>query len=180
MTEALDKNFKFNIKKTCCFTGHRPQKVSWEFSEEDERYLKLRSKTKNLIEQAIKSGWTNFITGMALGFDLMCAEIVLDIKKNNPKINLICAVPCSNQTKYWSEEKKIRYNEILNNADIVKQINLEYTLNCMQERNEFMVNNSSMIIALYNNKNFGGTYKTINYAQNKGKQIIILNPEEVY
>lgn len=31
---------------TCCFTGHRSQKLPWGFNEQDERCLQMRENTK--------------------------------------------------------------------------------------------------------------------------------------
>lgn len=67
---------------TCCFTGHRPQSLPWKFNEQDERCLKMKEQLRNEIIKAIKNGYTTFISGMALGFDMICAEIVLELKKN--------------------------------------------------------------------------------------------------
>ncbi|MDE6001607.1 MAG: DUF1273 domain-containing protein, partial [Clostridia bacterium] len=55
--------------KTCMFTGHRPQKLPFKFNEHDERCIKLKECLAALIKEKIKSGFTHFITGMALGTD---------------------------------------------------------------------------------------------------------------
>ena len=46
----------------CCFTGHRPEKLS--VSEED-----LKRELKKEIRLAIADGFNVFITGMAPGVD---------------------------------------------------------------------------------------------------------------
>ena len=45
----------------------------------------------------------------------------------------------------------------------------------MLERNRFMVNNSSLMIALFDGLP-GGTESTIEYAQSQGLEIIIIKP----
>ncbi|HJD05663.1 MAG TPA: hypothetical protein IAB72_02115 [Candidatus Onthoplasma faecipullorum] len=47
----------------------------------------------------------------------------------------------------------------------------------MHERNRYMVNNSSMIIALYSGLP-GGTKYTLNYTLKQGLIQIVINPEE--
>lgn len=74
---------------TCCFTGHRPQSLPWKFNEQDERCLKMKEQLRNEIIKAIKNGYKTFISGMALGFDMICAEMVLELKKTYPFIKLI-------------------------------------------------------------------------------------------
>lgn len=43
-------------------------------------------------------------------------------------------------------------------------------------RNQYMVDNSTKILACYNGDQFGGTYQCINYAKSKNKEIIYINP----
>lgn len=160
---------------TLCFTGHRSQKLPWRFDEEDKRCVNMKNTTKEKIEQSIREGYIYFISGMALGFDMICAEIVLEFKKNYPNIKLVCAIPCKYQDKLWSEEYKKRYKRILKQADIVRYISEEYTKTCMIERNEYMLNNSSLVIALYNGL-AGGTKSTILKAEKMGLKIDIIEP----
>ncbi|MGN0748203.1 MAG: SLOG family protein [Christensenellales bacterium] len=162
-------------ESTLCFTGHRSQKLPWRFNEEDNRCVNMKNKAKEKIEQSINAGYVNFISGMALGFDMICAEIVLELKKNYPDIKLVCAIPCKNQDKLWSEEYKKRYKRILKQADIVRYIAEEYTKTCMLERNDYMLNNSSKVIALYNGL-AGGTKSTIMKAEKMGLKIEIIKP----
>lgn len=86
------------VKKVCCFTGHRPQKLPFGFNESDERCVLLKQKIREKVEYLIiKQGVTHFIVGMALGVDIYSAEIVLALKEKYPQITLECAIPCKNQ-----------------------------------------------------------------------------------
>ncbi len=160
---------------TCCFTGHRCQKLPWGFNEEDKRCIKIKEIVTKEIEKAINQGYTHFISGMAIGFDMFCAEIVLSLKNRYPFITLECALPCIGQEKLWSRYLQERYLKIINKADKTRCVYNKYENGCMQERNKYMINNSSRIIALYNGQN-GGTRTTINYAKSLGLQIIIIKP----
>ena len=51
---------------------------------------------------------------------------------------------------------------------------MPYKAGCMQLRNKAMVNDSNFGIA-YCNRTFGGTYSTVKYAQEQGKNIIIIS-----
>ena len=70
----------------CCFTGHRPEKLS--LSENEVKHL-----LEKAIDNAIADGYVTFITGMAKGTDIWAAEIVLEKKKRNDALRLICAIP---------------------------------------------------------------------------------------
>ena len=56
-------------------------------------------------------GYKHFITGMALGSDMICAEIILELKKKHSNIELECAIPCTNQTEKWFGESLKRYQK---------------------------------------------------------------------
>lgn len=168
-----EKNVELS-KITCCFTGHRPQSLPWGFNEQDERCLKMKEQLKMEIINAIENGYTTFISGMALGFDMICAEMVLELKKTFPHIKLIGAIPCKTQDKLWKEKDKQRYRSLLAQLDGIRCIYDDYIGHeCMLERNHFMINNSSLVIALFNGRN-GGTKKTLDYAKIHGLKIIIL------
>ena len=46
---------------------------------------------------------------------------------------------------------------------------------CMQKRNKYMIDNSSVLIALFNGKP-GGTKITIDYAKQQGHEILTIEP----
>ena len=161
---------------TCCFTGHRPKNLPWGYNEKGIRFLFFKLKLYFLIKKLIKQGYTHFISGMALGVDIICAELILKIKSKNKNISLECAIPCKNQTKLWNIFQKKRYTKICSQADKITYItNTTYTNSCMQKRNCYMIDNSNLVVAVYTNKS-GGTAKTLEYAKSKNKKIIIIKP----
>ncbi|MEG0693302.1 MAG: SLOG family protein [Oscillospiraceae bacterium] len=97
-----------------CFTGHRPQSLPFGFNEQDERCFKLKSAMREEIIRLIeKSVATKFISGMAIGIDIFAAEIVIDLKKQYPKISLECAIPCESQPEKWRESDRNRYFKLI-------------------------------------------------------------------
>ena len=161
---------------TACVTGHRSQKLPWKFNENDERCIRMKQKLKEEFIKAIERGYTTFITGMALGFDMICAEILLELKKKYKFIKIIGALPCRNQDKLWPAKEKERYRKLLDKLDAIRCIYNEYNgAECMHERNHYMVSNSSLIIALYNGLP-GGTQKTIEFAKQQGLDVVIIEP----
>ncbi len=175
-TKKKNNDFIVSLNsKVCFFTGYRPQKCPWGFNEKDVRCLAMKEKIKHEIERVIKRGYDTFLCGMALGFDIICAEIVLELKKQYSHIKLVGALPCKNQSCKWHEKDKIRYNKVLSQLDGVRCIYNYYVDGCMQERNNFMVNSSSLGIALFDGKS-GGTKKTIEYAEKQNVEIIIIKP----
>ncbi len=149
---------------TCCFSGHRPQKIIWKDKEQSQEYCEIITRTQKEIVNAIDNGYIFFITGMAIGYDMSCAEIVLSLKKQYPDIKLICALPCKEQDKYWREADKLKYKKILSQADKIIYTSTVYTKECMRKRNEYMLSQSSLLIAFFNG-NSGGTKTTVEAAR---------------
>ena len=144
----------------CCFTGHRPEKLT---QPEDVIVAGL----ENEILNAIADGFTTFISGMARGVDIWAAEIILRIRSEGHPIRLICASPFEGFERSWSPDWQKRYKVVLKEADLVKYICPEYSRACFQIRNEWMVDHSARVIAVYNGER-GGTKNTIDYAGKKG------------
>ena len=164
-------------EKTCCFTGHRPQRLPWRFDETDPRCGSLKLRLRAEIEAMItKNGVTHFISGMALGVDTWAAEIVLDMKKSH-RVTLECALPCETQAVRWRESDRNRYFDIVSRCDTETMLQTSYTADCFQKRNTYMVDRSDFVIAVYSGAP-GGTDETIRYARKKGRSVCIVQPAE--
>ena len=118
---------------------------------------------------------THFITGMALGVDMYAAEIVLDLKSKYPHITLESAIPCETQAIKWSVASRERYYNIAAKCDKETMLQREYTPDCMDKRNRYMVDHADYILAVWNGCP-SGTGNTVRYAHKKGKSIIVINP----
>jgi uncharacterized phage-like protein YoqJ len=123
------------------------------------------------IDDAIADGYVTFITGMAMGTDIWAAEIVLNRKKTNKDLHLICALPHPNFESRRSMTEKMRFSKIIKKADIVKDINDHYFTGCYQVRNEWMVDRSNLVIAVFNGQK-SGTKNTVDYATRRGVKVL--------
>lgn len=155
-------------EKTCCFTGHRelPGK------RREEIALKLEEAVVTLI----RPGYLYFGAGGALGFDALCAQTILRLRKIYPQIKLILVLPCLSQADRWSPADKAVYQEIKRQADKVVYTSQEYTRDCMFKRNRHLVNYSSVCIC-YLTRGYGGTAYTVDYARKHGLRILNLAEE---
>ena len=163
-------------EKTCVFTGHRPQKLPFGLNEEDARCTalkeELRKQTINLIEN---ENVTHFISGMALGTDLMAAEIVLDLKVSYPGITLESAIPCETQAVKWTVSQRERYYDIAAQCDKETMLQNHYSPDCLDKRNRYMVDHADFILAVWNGK-ASGTGRTVTYARGKNRTVIVIDP----
>lgn len=161
--------------KSCCFSGHRPQKLPWGNDENDLRCIEFKKKLKVTIEAVYDSGISHFICGMALGCDMYCAEAVIELKRSHSDVTLSAAVPYDGQDEGWSAANRKRYRDILMQCDSTVLLSDKYTPHCMMDRNRYMVDSSEILIACYDGQS-GGTWNTIKYAMKKDLEIIKLPP----
>lgn len=159
---------------SCCFTGYRPSKFPFSLAKSDRDYIDFENSLLREIFSAYSCGVKTFTSGMAMGFDIISAEAVLNLKKAKPDARLICAVPFKNQAKDFPIEWQKRYFSILGAADEVIYICEDYNRGCYFKRNKYMVDNSDIVITWFDGRT-GGTANTIDYALRKGRTVINLN-----
>lgn len=159
------------------FTGHR-QLFCMEEDDHAEKAMKLQFLIVKEIWDKIHNHADTFLCGSAMGADIVCGEIVLDIKQSSrPDIKLICAVPFREYATRLSADWKERCIDLLTGADRVVQVCDGYQPGCFHRRNRYLVDNCDSLIAVYNESGKGGTAYTVDYAKQKGKEIIIINPD---
>ncbi len=156
------KEIFINKNRACSVTGHRV--LQKDFNKES---------LKNQFIALIESGIDTFLIGMAIGFDTACFKILTILKERYSQIKLVACVPCKTQPNRYSETQKKEYYEMLDIADGIFVLSQEYTARCMQKRNEFMVDNSNILIA-YLRRDIGGTANTVKYAKKVGIKIIFV------
>ena len=61
-------------------------------------------------------------------------------------------------------------------ANEVVYVNQAYRSDCMLERNRYLVDHSSILLAVYNGSYRSGTGMTVRYAQKLGREVIIIDP----
>lgn len=150
----------------CCFTGHR--------DIPPEILPALAAKLEAVVLELIADGIRYFYAGGALGFDTLAAETVLRLRDQFPQIQLILALPCREQTRGWSAASVERYGSILRRANKVIYTSEHYNRGCMQRRNRFMVDHSTVCVA-YCTRAAGSSAYTLQYARKSGLRILLVS-----
>ena len=150
--------------KSIAFTGHR---IIPLVRQEDVRVRLIAA-----VAFACKSGITHFYCGMALGVDLMAAEVVLSLKDKFPDIRLIAVVPFSGQSNRWAFSEQERYHRILAKTDKVVVLSENYFRECLLRRNDYMLSHSCGVIAYYDGKPKGGTFYTVRKAERMKMEVV--------
>lgn len=151
--------------KICCFTGHRKLPA--------EKMKQILINLDREVDNLIREGVTDFISGGALGFDQMAASLIVAKKEMGEDIRLIFALPCRNQDEKWSIKQKELYHSLLAEADEIVYVSEEYFDGCMKKRNRYMVDRSGYCICalIYHTR---GTAHAVRYAKQKGVKVINL------
>lgn len=151
--------------KTVCFTGHRDIPRAHAFS--------LPRVLERELITLIERGATVFRAGGAVGFDMVAALKVLELREIYPQIELELILPCRNQTERWPEAEIRTYEYILDKADRHEFLFDHYMNGCMLERNRRLVKGSDVCVA-YCYQNRGGTLYTMTHALKEGLEVINL------
>ena len=163
-------------EKTCCFTGHRPDKLPWGEDESDPRCLRLKRAIAQAVEDAYVSGCRRFITGMARGGDLYFAEAVLALREARGDVSLEAAVPCPTQADGWPEEDRARWRRLLEACDLEPWVQDHNTPGCLLRRNRYLGDHRALVIAVYDGAG-GGTRRTLEYALRQGVPFVDIRPD---
>lgn len=161
---TIMNDLKFDRTVSAAFTGHR----FYDFSQR----VFIQERLTSAISEAYDHGIRNFISGFALGIDLMAAQLVQSLKCNLPGISLTAAIPFEGQAERYNIYDKRVYRRLLELADKVIVLSDCYYSRCFLDRDEFMVENASYLIAYYDGREKGGTYYTVKKARERGIPII--------
>ena len=148
-----------SLNKSCAFTGHR------QIDDPPDMVM-----LNEIVEGLIAQGVTNFYCGMARGFDMIAAQLILDLKQSYGGIKLIACISCPEQDRFFGKEDKRVYARLVDEADEVKIVNSRYFRAVMLRRNDYMVDRCRYLIA-YLRRETGGTAYTVEYARNRGRKI---------
>lgn len=179
---------EYDIDKytACCFTGHRSRDLPFGGDRNTLGMKNLVSSIYLELEKAVRDGYKTFLSGMADGIDIICAEAVMSLKtRKNFDIRLVCVMPYPKQARkeYKNPRERYIYNTLIHFADKVIVVSPERSKGCYKLRNQFMVDHSSRLIGVYKEKIKGsGTLQTINMAKREGLEmkIIELDKNPVY
>ena len=132
--------------------------------------------TDLILAKAHQYGKVRCITGMALGVDQLFAMAAIRAKAETGSVIIHAAVPCINHSSKWPYKSRRIYDDILKQCDEIHIVhNGPYTKTCLQERNEYMVDMSNELIAIWNGTS-GGTANCIKYAKETHSIISIMTP----
>ncbi len=145
---------------TCCFTGHR------NIRKADEENIK--EKIREQVLELLQCGISTYLVGGAIGFDMLAAEVLLDLReKERKELKIISALPFLQWREKWPEEEIEREDRILEKSDEILVSSDKFNRKSYLDRDRVMVDRSTVCIA-YCNRKTGGTAYTVRYALRQG------------
>ena len=175
------RNGEHNIMRetTACFSGHRPEKLPDGGSMNSQTILTLKSLLHQEIISAVNDGYTSFITGMSRGIDLWAGEMVTELICSGMNLRLTAVFPYRGFEKKFKGCDKWSCGRILSKATDSVCLNEQYYRGCMNERNQYMVDNSSRLIAVVSDYK-SGTGSTIRYAKSQQLDVHIIDVNKLF
>ncbi len=137
----------------------------------------MSSLRREVLRLVREEGFTRFLSGGAVGFDLLAAEAVLEVAADYPNVELVIVRPCADQTRGWNAKDVAHYEAILARANDVVTLEPAYRPGCMQARNRYLVDRSSIVLC-YLTESSGGTAYTVRYARSRGVPVLNFAPPQ--
>lgn len=151
----------------CCtvaFTGRRSY-----CGEADEA---LRHVVRDLHER----GFSRFLCGMSWGFDLAAGCVVAELREELPYIDLVAVEPFAGFRELFSDEDGELYDRVL--AAATEHIVVsEEEMGAYMRRNDYLVDNASVVVAWWDHEPHGGTAYTVRRARRHKVETINLYPD---
>lgn len=168
------------MSKTLSFAGHRPGKLGGYAGDRATKIQQgIHERLLFVVERAYTNGFSTFISGGALGVDQIAARAVIEFMDSleiKTEVELIIAKPFPSQGSNWPLYARDRFVELCKGAKAVINVSDDpYTSEKLQIRNEWMVNKSDAVIAVWNGGH-SGTGNCVNYARSLYKPVLIINP----
>ena len=153
-------------QQTCCLTGHRvipPGEAK-----------KIMVRARNILLRLIREQNVRYFgVGGAVGFDMMAAEYLLDLKAHKEhqlKIISVLPYPAWRETEDWTDELRRREENILRACDKVVYVRPEFETGIFLLRDRKLVDGSAYCVS-YCNRPRTGTAYTVKYALDRGVKV---------
>lgn len=146
------------MDKIVCFAGHR----------DDWRCLGIDQKLRDTVEDLIQKGYTIFYDGDMGAFDKKCANLIIELKHKYPNIKLIKILT------YYHHKKEIWELPSCYDGSLYPDIEECHPKQRITKRNEWIVNNSDILVCHITQTYKSGAFNTVKYARKIGKPIIYI------
>jgi uncharacterized phage-like protein YoqJ len=141
------------MQEVVCVTGHRSDKLGGYSVDAQKLLFQVAVKVLSVEMPEM------VYTGMALGWDQAIARACVKLD-----IPFVAAVPFKGQELRWNKHAQEIYHMLLKRAKLIQYVSPGgYEPRKMHIRNEWMVDRSEKVLAIWNGSE-GGTHNCVKYA----------------
>ncbi|MBO5343291.1 MAG: DUF1273 family protein [Ruminococcus sp.] len=179
-----------------CVTGHRTKSIK-PYRDNPENFGITCYAAKLMLDRYIsivmKKGYTTLLSGLAEGTDLWAAERVLFHKRYEKERRLIGVMPYMSHFNGFKANNIELLRLVERHADMLvttcNNVNMTYGRKqtpltdptIYKKRNYYMVDNSAVVIAFYNESNpRSGTGQTVRYARQLGHLVLCFDNDDIH
>lgn len=178
-----------------CVTGHREKLIAPYRNDPcmmEITCTAVKLMLERYIDIVMDKGYTTLISGLAEGADLWAADYVIARKRFASECKLIGIMPYLRHADGFSAKNTELLKHVERHADLLittcdnrnmiygKKGGFNADPHVYRDRNFFMVDNSSAVIAFYSESAHSGTGQTVRYAEHRGKPIFSFGLKDVY
>lgn len=166
---GIQRPLAVEVYSRAMVTGHRPQhltpaEVAWSQVTLNHTAWRLRS----------VYGTRHGISGLALGADSWWALAVLA-----SGMHLHSYIPFLDQPKKWNAEQQALWAELRRKSKTEVVVGgQEYNVGMLHARNDAMLADADLVVALFKPGTPGGTASAVKKARAKGQPLLLLDPTE--
>ena len=145
--------------KTCCVTGRR------DIPADKTDYVKQELRRE--ILEAVKNGYTHFLSGFDEGTDLLFASIVVELKQEDESLWLEAAIPFRSRV----ENPDPAFKELLGQCKSIGIHGESDSPDCYIRCSRNMVSESQRVIAVWDGQEQGDVADILRYACSQEKEV---------
>lgn len=150
-------------------TGHRPGSLSTEQRQYMQEGLEFIA--SGLVGYY---GAERFLTGLALGADMIWAELALKYG-----IEYDAYIPFEGQEDRWSQADQKRYKELRSSASSEKVFGQQFSNKLYHARNDTLIRDSDLLVAVWRpSVQKGGTFSTAQKSLKRNHPTLLLDMDE--
>ena len=153
-------------------TGHHPERLGYDANSYNTMdWIRLI----DWLRLAIRFNHvTDVYCGMADGCDIAYGIAAIALKDAGYSVKLRCVLPCKNYNS-----KHPWFKTLKENADEWIELSDKFYKGCDNVRDQYMVDHSDKLFAIWDGIKTGGVWSTIRKAQKKGIDIIYYPKEKL-
>lgn len=149
------------MDRTCCITGHRDLDA--------EQLEKIQEALEREIKRAAEEGYASFLTGFSSPAGQRFAQAVLELKKEDPKIELRAVIPYKNKLdEIRGREECKKFLEACADVLVLEE---KYQPDIYVKVNRYLAEQSDRAIVVYDGREDGLTVDMIRRIHRMKKEL---------